>query len=154
MFSSFSLGVATNRDPWVYGFSSSAVEVNVKKLISNYTAQIEPFEAYIRERGVTRPTEQTVTAYLTTPRPHTGESDIKWSRDCEQISLAAHESTTYLTICAWVHTGRSRSNIYISTPVSTRCKAHKTLSSNPETQEHRILCRRFGFRRAVLRDST
>ncbi|NAS07150.1 hypothetical protein GPS47_16710 [Acinetobacter haemolyticus] len=39
MFNNFSLGVATNRDAWVYQYSQQKLEANVHKLIEFYNAE-------------------------------------------------------------------------------------------------------------------
>jgi len=44
IFSVYSLGVGTNRDTWVYGFSHSAVSANMGKMINNYNAEVVRYE--------------------------------------------------------------------------------------------------------------
>ncbi|MGL2531959.1 type ISP restriction/modification enzyme [Helicobacter pylori] len=44
-----SLGVATNRDPWVYNFSPNALTQNVKKCIDTYNADLKRFNEVFRE---------------------------------------------------------------------------------------------------------
>lgn len=133
VFSTFSLGVATNRDPWVYGFSSSAVELHVKKLIDNYTAQLQPFEAYVQAHGVSRPTEQTVTAYLTTPRPRAGESDIKWSRGLRS-DLARRSQITYVPDDLRLSTYRpfQKQHLYFNARLNEVRSGQDTLFPTPE----------------------
>jgi predicted helicase len=38
-FISYAIGVATNRDSWVYSFSENAIENNMKRMIAEYNAQ-------------------------------------------------------------------------------------------------------------------
>lgn len=40
VFSTYAIGVASNRDAWTYGFSTSKIENNVRRLISNYNNEI------------------------------------------------------------------------------------------------------------------
>lgn len=44
-----SLGVATNRDPWVYNFSQNALMQSVQKCIDTYNADLKRFNARFRE---------------------------------------------------------------------------------------------------------
>ncbi len=44
-----SLGVATDRDPWVYNFSKDALTQNVQKCIDTYNADLKRFNAHFRE---------------------------------------------------------------------------------------------------------
>jgi len=80
VFSQFSAGLQTNRDAWVYNYSRTKLVDSVKRLIENYNAELEPFMAYCAEHGITRPTEGTVSDYLSaTPSAAAGDR-IKWSR--------------------------------------------------------------------------
>jgi predicted helicase len=45
IFKLYSLGVATNRDDWVYGFNSKEVTEKVKRLIANYNSEIFRYKA-------------------------------------------------------------------------------------------------------------
>ncbi|GAA9912790.1 hypothetical protein VN0816_10160 [Helicobacter pylori] len=42
-------GVATNRDPWVYGFSKDALMQNVQKCMDTYNADLKHFNTHFRE---------------------------------------------------------------------------------------------------------
>ncbi|MGL2725093.1 type ISP restriction/modification enzyme [Helicobacter pylori] len=44
-----SMGVATNRDPWVYNFSPNALKQSVQKCIDTYNADLKRFNARFRE---------------------------------------------------------------------------------------------------------
>lgn len=44
IFSFFSLGVGTNRDPWVYSYSKSALTVSVKRLLENYNYEVKRYK--------------------------------------------------------------------------------------------------------------
>ncbi|MFP6306477.1 type ISP restriction/modification enzyme [Helicobacter pylori] len=44
-----SMGVATNRDPWVYNFSQKILTQSVQKCIDTYNADLKRFNAYFRE---------------------------------------------------------------------------------------------------------
>jgi predicted helicase len=44
IFSTYSLGLATGRDSWVYGFSSSDVAAKVSAMIRHYNEQVDRVE--------------------------------------------------------------------------------------------------------------
>lgn len=43
-FNTYVIGIATNRDAWVYGFSQSEVEKNMKRMIDFYNDQVEKYK--------------------------------------------------------------------------------------------------------------
>jgi predicted helicase len=49
IFNTYAIGVATNRDSWVYNFSSKNIESNMKRLISFYNEQLKIFSDTIRK---------------------------------------------------------------------------------------------------------
>ncbi|WP_156520372.1 type ISP restriction/modification enzyme, partial [Rhodococcus sp. EPR-157] len=84
VFSQFSRGLETARDAWVYNYSRTKLVDSVKRLIENYNAELGPFTAYCTEHGITRPTEGTVSDYLSvTPFAAAGDR-IKWSASLKQ----------------------------------------------------------------------
>ncbi|SKR54876.1 helicase [Mycobacteroides abscessus subsp. massiliense] len=85
VFKSFSRGLETARDAWVYNYSSATLKGSVTRLISNYNSLITPFEKFCAKKGVTKPNEATVNAFLADNPSATDPSRINWSR-----SLRAH----------------------------------------------------------------
>ena len=43
IFRLFSLGVATNRDEWIYDFNSVILKTKVQRFISNYNSELTRF---------------------------------------------------------------------------------------------------------------
>ncbi|WP_337109883.1 DEAD/DEAH box helicase [Prescottella equi] len=84
VFSSFSAGLQTNRDAWVYNYSRTDLTANVRRMIGNYNDQHAPFAAFCTAHGVTRPNEAAVTAYLTANPQATQADYIKWSSSLKQ----------------------------------------------------------------------
>ena len=41
IFKNFSLGVSTNRDPWVYNFNQNSLRENVERMIETYNAEVD-----------------------------------------------------------------------------------------------------------------
>lgn len=84
VFRTFTRGLETARDSWVYNYSRAEVTSNIRRLIDNYNDQHAPFAEYCRTVGATRPNEATVTDYLTTnPQPAAADY-IKWSSSLKQ----------------------------------------------------------------------
>jgi predicted helicase len=71
IFSSFSLGIATNRDAWAYSYREASVEKNMRKTISTYTLAARDNDDLVGS---------------------TGEHEIKWT----DRLLGAHRSGTRL----------------------------------------------------------
>ena len=53
VFVSHSLGLATNRDAWVYNYSRDAVEANVRSMIDFYNSQVDDFAEFCAQQHVT-----------------------------------------------------------------------------------------------------
>ena len=63
VFATYSLGISTARDAWVYGFSRKRVVSDVKKLIENYNRALDNFDAFCASTGIeTRRTVRNVSA--------------------------------------------------------------------------------------------
>lgn len=80
IFCSYSLGLSTNRDKWVYNFSRNRLMGSVGRLVDNFNAEISPFHEFATANAVSNPTEKTVSAYLR-KHPQSAASDyVKWTR--------------------------------------------------------------------------
>jgi len=53
IFESHSAGLKSNRDAWVYNFSKSSVESNVKRTIAFYNSQVDSFARYCEANRIT-----------------------------------------------------------------------------------------------------
>lgn len=73
VFRSYSRGVETGRDPWVYNYSLSALDESCQRLIGTYNDERERIH---REQAGARLTEKSVRDLVTTD-----ETRIKWTRD-------------------------------------------------------------------------
>ncbi|MGW0467525.1 DEAD/DEAH box helicase [Streptomyces sp. NPDC003027] len=56
VFSTYSYGLNTARDAWIYNFSSAKVATNMESLISFYNEQVEAFIKHCKSQGLTSPT--------------------------------------------------------------------------------------------------
>ncbi|GAA0372728.1 DEAD/DEAH box helicase [Streptomyces blastmyceticus] len=88
LFGIYSAGLQTNRDAWVYNYSTDRVRENVKSMINFYNSQVVDFKRYCEERAVV------------SPRDHVDDfidldsTKISWSRSLKAY-LAKGESTTF-----------------------------------------------------------
>jgi len=84
VFATFSAGLQTNRDAWVYNYSRAELTDNVKKIAANYNQQIDQFAEYAQQQGITRPKEKDVTEYLQRHPDAADEKHIKWTATLQQ----------------------------------------------------------------------
>ncbi|WP_228986294.1 type ISP restriction/modification enzyme [Micromonospora sp. DH13] len=55
IFATYSLGLGTNRDAWVYNYSEQKLSTNVASTIDFYNSEVDRFEESCKSRGITRP---------------------------------------------------------------------------------------------------
>lgn len=58
MFSTYSAGLKSNRDSWVYNFSRPAAEENIRRMIEFYNGQVDAFDKHCRTLGVSNRVEE------------------------------------------------------------------------------------------------
>ena len=83
IFKTFSLGVSTNRDDWVYNFNQGSLRENVQRMLETYTAEMDRWNRQ-------KPPKPEINDFV--------ESDvtkIKWSRDLKQKKFEKGKSTEY-----------------------------------------------------------
>lgn len=73
IFRLFSLGVATNRDEWVYNFHKESLEENVGTLIKTYNSEVERWKK-ISEKPITKEGKYDIDNFI-----FYDEKKIKWS---------------------------------------------------------------------------
>lgn len=79
IFNNFSLGLATNRDAWVYNYSKSKLESNVSSMIDFYNTELERYKAsseIIEQPKKLIDAEKFVAEFVTN-----NSKQIAWSRD-------------------------------------------------------------------------
>lgn len=84
VFQTFSRGLETARDPWVYSYSAATVKNSVQRLIDNYNSLKEPFQNYCNDHGITKRDEAAVTRFLAATPGASDPSRIKWSASLKQ----------------------------------------------------------------------
>lgn len=80
VFAEYTLGLSTNRDPWVYNFSSARLRANVERLVANYNSELAPFRRSRVFRIYPVRNEKTVSLYLEGKPESAREDFVKWSR--------------------------------------------------------------------------
>jgi predicted helicase len=73
IFNSYSTGLKTNRDSWVYNFSSNEVQCNIKKMIAFYNKQTDEFHSGVK--NTTANLEDQIEAFI-----NRDSKNISWSR--------------------------------------------------------------------------
>ena len=79
IFKSFSLGVSTNRDVWVYNFNKGALRDNVQRTIKTYTAELDRWNRSVTEWKRGNAPEPKVDDFVLYD-----DTKIKWSRDLKK----------------------------------------------------------------------
>ncbi|MFD6897087.1 DEAD/DEAH box helicase [Rhodococcus sp. NPDC060086] len=84
VFATYSLGISTARDAWVYGFSRKRVVSDVKKLIENYNRALDNFDAFCASNGITKRTDSVASLFFAADPAATESDSIKWSAALKQ----------------------------------------------------------------------
>ncbi|MFD1719671.1 DEAD/DEAH box helicase [Georgenia deserti] len=58
IFGAYSGGIKTNRDAWVYNYSSEKLTTNVNRMVDFYNAEVDRFARYVDEHHIAEPREQ------------------------------------------------------------------------------------------------
>ncbi|SHP22416.1 Conserved protein of uncharacterised function (part2) [Mycobacteroides abscessus subsp. abscessus] len=84
VFKSFSRGLESTRDAWVYNYSAATLKGSVTQLVSSYNSLITPFENYCDSHSITKRDEAAVTRFLAATPGASDTSRIKWSASLKQ----------------------------------------------------------------------
>lgn len=92
IFSSYSMGIKTNRDSWVYGFSNKQVENNIRNTIDFYNTEVERYKVACLEKG--KENVPPVESFI-----DLNPSKISWSRalrsDLSKFKYGAYDSSHF-----------------------------------------------------------
>ena len=94
VFGTFSRGLETARDAWVYNYSRATLEESVARLITNYNAALGDFQKYCADHDITKPKEATVTEFLRTSPAASDPARIKWARSLRNHAARNRTLTT------------------------------------------------------------
>lgn len=79
VFSTYSAGLQTNRDAWVYQSNQTKLRHQVEALVANYNEAMEDAQTWIRANNA-RPNESSVASFLKAHPEHVDPTRIKWTR--------------------------------------------------------------------------
>lgn len=80
IFGTFSRGLETSRDNWVYGYARPKLELTVRMLIDNFNSARAEFADWSSSLNIAKPRESDVTKFLSLSPLHADPTRIKWSR--------------------------------------------------------------------------
>ncbi|MGP9538125.1 DEAD/DEAH box helicase [Brachybacterium sp. AOP43-C2-M15] len=106
VFASYSAGLQTNRDAWVYNSSSTALDANLDRFLSTYETERIRFRSYAEQHHITRPKGADTVGVVTTD-----DTLIKWTSGLRD-RLAKNKPLTR-------QPGRASASLY--RPFSTQC---------------------------------
>ena len=128
IFKSYSLGVSTNRDAWVYNFNRNALAENMSGMIDTYNEQVFKWERGDRDANV----DDFVLS---------DEAKIKWSsglkQKLERRQIAEFADTK---IRQSLYRPFTKSNLYFDRMVNDRVLVFPSILPTPETEtENRVI---------------
>ena len=130
IFKSYSLGVSTNRDAWVYNFNRNILVENMSRMIDTYNEQVFKWEHW-GDR------DANVDNFVLSD-----EAKIKWSsglkQKLERRQIAEFADTK---IRQSLYRPFTKSNLYFDRMVNDRVLVFPSILPTPETeQENRVIC--------------
>lgn len=96
-FQSFSRGLETGRDAWVYNHSTVKLHESVARLVTNYNLCLSPFKNWLAANG-SKANDAEVGTFLKAVPGHDDPKKIKWSRSLRQAlakEVSLNSSTGY-----------------------------------------------------------
>ena len=137
IFKTFSLGVSTNRDAWVYNFNRDSFRDNVQRAIGTYTAEVDRWQRHVSEWKRGNASEPKVDDFVLYD-----DTKIKWSRDLKQ-KLTRGTITEYDNhkIRSSLYRPFTASNLYFDRMMTDRVSLFPSIFPTPETEtENRVIC--------------
>ncbi|RKU08543.1 DNA helicase [Candidatus Poribacteria bacterium] len=129
IFKSYSLGVSTNRDVWVYNFNRNILADNVNRLIGTYSAEVDRWKR--RENR-----DANVDDFVTYD-----DTKISWSRDLK-TKLKRERTVKYADHKVRVSLYRpfTQSNLYFDRMMNDVVSVFPSIFPTPETEhENRVI---------------
>ncbi len=130
IFKTYSNGVGTARDAWVYNFNRDALTENISRMIENYNAEVARWtQRTNREANV-----DNFVVY--------DDTKIKWSSTLKQ-KLQSGQTTAFTDakIRSSLYRPFTKSNLYFDRMMNHRVAGFPSIFPTPETEsENRVLC--------------
>ena len=130
IFKSYSLGVSTNRDAWVYNFNRNALAENMSGMIDTYNEQVFKWE----HRG---DRDANVDDFVLSD-----EAKIKWSRDLK-LDLKRGRIAEYAEdkVRKSLYRPFTKSNLFLDRVMNEEVYVFPSIFPIPETeQKNRVIC--------------
>ena len=129
IFKTYSNGVKTNRDAWVYNFDRNMLTKNIKKMIENYNAEVARWEQRTDRNA-------NLDNYVVSD-----DTKIKWSSTLKQKLQSGQISTfTDTNIRQSVYRPFTKSNLYFDRMTNDRVLVFPFIFPTPETEmENRVI---------------
>ena len=130
LFKTYSLGIATNRDAWVYNFNQNALVDNMQAMIAFYNSEVSRWEQRVERT-------QNVDAFVS------GDSaQIKWT-DRLKAELVKARLVEFFPeqIRNSLYRPFTKSNLYFDKLMNQRTYVFPSIFPTPETEkENRVIC--------------
>ena len=129
IFKTYSNGVKTNRDAWVYNFDRNMLTENIKRMIENYNAEVARWEQRTDRNA-------NLDNYVVSD-----DTKIKWSSTLKQKLQSGQISTfTDTNIRQSVYRPFTKSNLYFDRMTNDRVLVFPFIFPAPETEmENRVI---------------
>ena len=130
IFKSYSLGVSTNRDAWVYNFNRNILADNMNRLIGTYNAEVDRWKR--RENR-----DASVDDFVVSD-----DAKIKWSRDLK-LDLKRGRIAEYAEdkVRNSLYRPFTKSNLFLDRVMNEEVYVFPSIFPIPETeQKNRVIC--------------
>ena len=130
IFKSYSLGVSTNRDAWVYNFNRNILADNMNRLIGTYNAEVDRW----KRRENRDANVDDFVAY--------DDTKISWSRDLK-AKLKREQTAKYANhkVRTSLYRPFTQSNLYFDRMMSDVVSVFPSIFPTPETEtENWVIC--------------
>ena len=130
IFRTYSLGVSTNRDKWVYNFNRNALTENMTQMIDNYNAEVDRWKRHKN------------------PKTHiddfvdNDDKRIKWSRDLKKKLKNGHIAEfADSKIRQSLYRPFTQSHLYFDRTMTDQVLRFPSIFPTPESEiENRVIC--------------
>jgi predicted helicase len=115
VFGTYSAGLKSNRDAWVYNYSRHALRSNVKRMIGFYNTQVDDYAKLCRHRSIVDPSMHVDDFIDRDP------TKISWDfADKVRLARGTHYELREQTIISSIYRPFSRQNVYFDQKLNNR----------------------------------
>lgn len=91
VFDVFSAGLKTGRDAWAYAQTDGQLLSKLGVLTGTYTEATNSLQKWLADQGITKPTEQDVTAFLRVHPQYADTTKVSWNRTLKNLAAKGAE---------------------------------------------------------------